>query len=83
MPASFRHHFVGKSLRNVCYRDVAFIFIRLIGNDHRDIVVDQMIQIYLNSAINLRPLTPHIVIVYPQNGDRFVATDSVTSPPCV
>jgi len=28
-------------------------------NDHRDTVLDHMIQFYLNNALNLRPLTPH------------------------
>ena len=45
----------------------------------RDIVFDHLIQFYLNNAINLRPLTPYIVMLYPQNGDSFVTIDSVTS----
>ena len=52
------------------------------ANDHMDIVVDQMIQFYLNNAINLRPLTPRITswyTVYPQNGERIVTIDYVTS----
>ena len=34
---------------------------------------------YLNDTINPRPLTPQIVVLYPQNGDRIVAIDAVTS----
>ena len=40
-----------------------------------------MIQCYLNNAINLRLLTPHIMscYTYAQNDDSFVTVDSVTS----
>jgi len=48
-------------------------------NDHRDIGLDQLIHFYLNNAINLRPLTLHSVVLYPQNDDSFVTIDSVTS----
>ena len=35
---------------------------------------------YLNNTTNLRPLTLRIMsMLYPQNGDRIVAIDSVTS----
>ena len=29
--------------------------------------------------MNLRPLTPKVVMLYPQNGDRIMAIDFVTS----
>ena len=61
MPAGFRRHFVGKTLMNVSYCDTAEI--RFV-NDHRDIVLDHLIQFYLNNAINIRPLTPHIISYY-------------------
>ena len=48
-------------------------------SDHTDIFINQQIKCYLDSTINLRPLTPHIVMLYPQNDDRIVAIDSVTS----
>ena len=48
-------------------------------NDHTDIFLNQWAEFYLNNTINLRPLTPRIVMLYPQNGDRIVAMDNVTS----
>ena len=42
MPAGFRRHLMGKTLRNGSYCDVALI--RFVGwqcNDHRDIFVNQ------------------------------------------
>jgi len=53
------------------------------ASDHTDIFINQRIECYLNNAITLRPLTPHYAMLYPQNGDRIVAIDSVTSPPCI
>ena len=49
-----------------------------------DILLNQLIQFYLNNTINLRHLTRrinprHYVVLYPQNGDRIVTIDSVTS----
>jgi len=56
MTASFRRHFVGKTLSNGCYCDVAEI--RFIG-DRMDIFVNQLIQFYANNSTDLRPLTSH------------------------
>jgi len=41
--------------------------------------MNQRIECYLNNTMNLRPLAPHIMPCYTQNGDRIVAIDSVTS----
>jgi len=63
MPAGFRRHFVGKTL--ICF----LLWYRLNTlcwsvNDHRDVALDHLIQFYLNNALNLRPLTPHIMLCY-------------------
>jgi len=82
MPADFRRHFVGKTLRNVSCCDYPLNTLCWSVSDSSEIVLDYMIQYYLNNAINLHPLTPKsklYVILYPQNGDRFVTIDSVTS----
>jgi len=45
-----------------------------------DIFLNQWIEFYLNNMINLRPLiSTQYVMLYPQNGDRILATDTVTS----
>ena len=38
-----------------------------------------VIRLYLNNMINLRLLTQRTILRYPQNGDRIVTIDSVTS----
>ena len=49
-------------------------------SDHTDIFIKNGSEFYSNNTINLRFLTPHIyAMLYPQNGDRIVAIDSVTS----
>jgi len=57
MPAGFCRHLVGKTLRNVntLCRQV---------NDRTDIFLNQWIEFYLNSTINLHPLTQHITSCY-------------------
>jgi len=45
-----------------------------------DIFLNELIQFYLNKMINIRRLTQRIVVLYPQNGDRMVTIDSVSSP---
>ena len=82
MPAGFRRHLVGKTLRNDFHCDIAEI--RMLcwqASDHIDILINQRIECYWNNTINFRPLTSHIMYakLYPQNGDRIVAIDSVTS----
>ena len=62
MPAGLRRHLVGKTLRNVCHCDIAYI--RFVGNLITDIFINQRTGFSLNNAINLRPLTPHIVPCY-------------------
>ena len=37
------------------------------------------IECYLNITINLRPLTLHYAMLYPQNGARIVTIEFVTS----
>ena len=47
-----------------------------------DISLNQLIQVYLNSTLNLRPLTTRITLcytLYPQNGDLITFIDYVTS----
>ena len=43
--------------------------------------LNQLIQFYLNNTLNLRSSTPHVyyTVLYPQNGDRIVTIDYVTS----
>jgi len=77
MPAGYCRHRVGKTLINVfhCYSAEVRFVSKLVTNAH--IFINQRIECYLNNTINLRPLTTHML--YPQNGDRIVAIDSVTS----
>jgi len=44
-----------------------------------DIFLNWLIEFYLNNTINPRHLTQYNIVLYPQNGDRMVTTDSVTS----
>jgi len=60
MPVGFRLNLVGKTLINVFHYDIAEI--RFVGK--LDIVVNQRIECYINSTINLRPLTPHSMPCY-------------------
>ena len=64
MPASFRHHLVGKTLRNICYCDIART--RCVGKSmiKRTFFINQRIEYYLNNTIILRPLTPHMMPRY-------------------
>jgi len=80
MPAIFRRHLVGKTVRNVCHCVIAEIrFVGKLG-DHTDIFINRRIERCLNKTINLRPLnSTHYAMLYPQNGGRIVAIDSVTS----
>jgi len=42
-----------------------------------DIFLNKMIQFYLNNTINIRLFNSNqYVVLYPQNGDRIVTTDS-------
>ena len=44
MPAGFRRHFVGKTLRNVFHCDIAEVGLRLLqASDHTDIFINQRI----------------------------------------
>ena len=52
MPAGFRRHLVGWN--TLCWQ----------ASDHTIIFVNQRIECYLNSTINLRPLTPHVMPCY-------------------
>jgi len=64
MPAGFRRHLVGKTLRNICYCNTAEIrsVAKLVIIDI--FFINQGIEFYLNNAINLRPFTPHIMLCY-------------------
>jgi len=75
MLADFLRHLVSKTLRNVL---LAWYGLNTLCHqviDHKDFFLTQLIQFYRNSAITLRPLTPHIATSYPQNGYRFVTID--------
>ena len=66
MPAGFRRHLVGNTLRNVFRCDLAEI--RFVGaaSDRTDIFINQQIILilYLNNTINHRSLTPRIMSRY-------------------
>ena len=64
MPAGFRRHLVGKTLRNVFHRDIAEI--RFVGKlvIIQTFFINQRIECYLNNTINRRPLTPHFMPCY-------------------
>ena len=54
MPAGFRRHVVGKTLKYICYSTVALllrIFLNKLG----------LIECHLNNAVNFRLVIPHIV----------------------
>ena len=57
MPAGFRRHFAGKTLRNVFTVTLKYAFWQ--ASDHTDIFVNQRIESYLNNTINPRPLAVH------------------------
>jgi len=79
MPAGFRRHLVGKTVVNVFHCDIAEIrFVgKLVTIRH---FINQRTECYLNYRINLRPPSyTHYAMLYPQNGDRIMAIDSVTS----
>ena len=45
-----------------------------------DIFLNRLIRFYLNNTLNLRPVNfTHYAVLYPQNGDRIVTIDYVTS----
>ena len=83
MPAGFRRHLVGKTLRTVFHCDIAEI--RFVGK----LVIIQTFhkskdRMLFKQYDNSSPLnSTHYAMIYPQNGDRIVAIDSVTSPPSV
>jgi len=82
MPAGFRRHLVGKTLINVFHCDIAEIRNTLCwrASDHTDIFINQRTECNLNNTINLRPHdSTHYAMLYPQNDDRIVTIDSVTS----
>jgi len=51
-------------------------------SDHMDFFFDQLGQFYLNNTLNL-PSSPlnstHYTVLYPQNDDRIVTIDCMTS----
>ena len=69
MPAGFRRRLLGKTLINVFY----VISLGWQASDHVDIFINQWIEFYLNNTVNPRQLTPQLVMLYPQNGDRIMA----------
>jgi len=45
-----------------------------------DIFLTRLFRFYLNNTLNLRPVnSTHYAVLYPQNGDRIVTIDYVTS----
>ena len=79
MPAGFRRHLVCKTLKNVFFHcDIAEIrFVGKVVIIHFHKPTDRILFKYDKSS----PLnsTHHFYMLYPQNGDRIVAIDSVTS----
>ena len=63
MPAGFRRHLVGKTLRNVCHCDIAYMLCWQV-DDPTDIFINQGTEFYLNDTISLRPLTPYTIPCY-------------------
>jgi len=64
MPAGFRRHLVGTTLRNVFSLWCRWNTLCWQASDHTDIFINQRIECYLNSTINLRPLIPHFMPCY-------------------
>jgi len=65
MPAAFRRHLVGKTLRNAWHCDVAEIrFVGKLVIKFRHFFINRRVELYLNNKMNLRPLTPHIMPCY-------------------
>ena len=63
MPAGFRCHLVAKPLINGFHCDIAEM--RFVGElVIIDIFIIQRVECNLNNAVNLRPLTPHIIPCY-------------------
>ena len=78
MPAGFRRHLVGKTLRNVCYCDNHLNTLCWQVNARKDIFLNQWIEFYLNNMTNLRPLTGHIMSCYIHKMDHRHC--GITSP---
>jgi len=79
MPVDFCCHLVGKTPRNVCHCDSAFtrfiaksVIIWTFSKTNFSISFEQHDK---SSPFN----SAHYIVLYPQNGDRIVTTDSVTS----
>ena len=78
MPAGFRRHLVGKTLINVIHCDIAEV--RFVGKlvivqtFHKP--ADRMLFKQHNKSSPLH--STHCAMLYPQNGVRVVAIDSVT-----
>jgi len=64
MPAGFRRHLVGKTLRNVCNPDVHLNTLSRQVDDHVGIFLNQLIKFYLNITVNIHQLTPLTVPSY-------------------
>ena len=74
MPVGFRRHLVGKTLFSLWYRWNTLCWQ---ASNHTDIFINQRIECYINNTTNLNSM--YYAMLYPQNGDRIVAIDSVTS----
>ena len=61
MPAGFRRHHEGKTLRHVFHSDIAEI---RFASDRAYIFINQPIECCVNDSTNLRSLTPHIMPCY-------------------
>jgi len=80
MPAGCRRHLVGKTLRNVfrcVIAEIRFVDKLVIIYTYFRKPVDRMLLKQHNKSSPLD--SAHYAILYPQNGDRIVAIDSVTS----
>jgi len=64
MPAGVCCHLVGKTLRNICYCNIAEIRFVAKLMIIQIFFISQRVEFYLINAINLRPFTPHIMPRY-------------------
>jgi len=78
MPAGF---LVRKTPINVFVTVISRKYVLLASySDHTDIFIKQRIECCFSNTTHLRPHnSTHCAMLYPQNGDRIVAIDSVTS----
>jgi len=79
-PAGFRSHLVGKTLEKCFSLWSLWNTFCWQASDRTDIFINQRIEFCLNNTKKSSLLkSTHYIVLYPQNGDRIVTVDSVTS----